>query len=103
VSDISQTAALLHGQESDVWADAGYVGVEKIEDMQQALNANEQTVRWHVAKRRSTIEKVAEGWQISMAQAYEKLKSHRTQRARKAPKDASKEAQKMKNWPRLRN
>jgi IS5 family transposase len=75
VSDISQTAALLHGQESDVWADAGYVGVEKREDMQQALNANEQTVQWHVAKRRSTIEKLAEGWQKSMAQAYEKLKA----------------------------
>ena len=75
VSDISQTGALLHGQESDVWADAGYVGVEKREDMQQALNANEQTVQWHVAKRRSTIEKLAEGWQKSMAQAYEKLKA----------------------------
>jgi transposase, IS5 family len=75
VSDISQTAALLHGQESDVWADAGYVGVEKREDMQQALNANEQIVQWHVAKRRSTIEKLAAGWQKSMAQAYEKLKA----------------------------
>ena len=75
VSDISQTGALLHGQESDVWADAGYVGVEKREDMQQALNANEQTVQWHVAKRRSTIEKLAEGWQKSMAQVYEKLKA----------------------------
>ncbi len=35
VSDISQTPALLHGQEQDVWADAGYVGVEKREDMQE--------------------------------------------------------------------
>ena len=75
VSDISQTAALLHGQESDVWADAGYVGVDKREDMQEALSANEQTVQWHVAKRRSTIEKLADGWQKSMAQAYEKLKA----------------------------
>jgi IS5 family transposase len=75
VSDISQTPALLHGQESDVWADAGYVGVDKREDMQQALSANEQTVQWHVAKRRSTIEKLADGWQKSMAQAYEKLKA----------------------------
>ncbi len=75
VSDISQTAALLHGQESDVWADAGYVGAEKREDMQEALKANEQTVQWHVAKRRSAIEKLADGWQKSMAQAYEKLKA----------------------------
>ncbi len=75
VSDISQTAALLHGQESDVWADAGYVGVEKREEVQEALKANEQTVQWHVAKRRSAIEKLADGWQKSLAQAYEKLKA----------------------------
>ena len=74
-SDISQTAALLHGQEQGVWADAGYVGVDKREDMQEALAANEQTVQWHVAKRRKTIEKLADGWQKSMAQAYEKLKA----------------------------
>ena len=28
VSDISQAAALLHGQKSEVWADAGYVCAE---------------------------------------------------------------------------
>ena len=75
VSDISQTPALLHGQEQNVWADAGYVGVHKREDMQEALAANEQTVQWHVAKRRKTIEKLDEGWQKSLAQAYEKLKA----------------------------
>ena len=61
-SDISQTAALLHGQERDVWADAGYVGVDKREDMQAALAANDQTVQWHVAKRRKSIDKLDEGW-----------------------------------------
>ena len=76
VGDISQTTTvLLLGPESDVWADAGYFGVEKREDMQQALNANEETVQWHVAKRRLTIEKPAEGWQKSVAQAYEKLET----------------------------
>ena len=69
VSDISQTAALLHGQEQNVWADAGYVGVDKREDMQKALAANGQTVPWHVAKRRKSIEKLHEGWQKSWAQA----------------------------------
>jgi IS5 family transposase len=73
VSDISQTPALLHGQ--DVWLDAGYVGVEKREDMQQAPATNGQAVQWHVAKRRKTIEKLAEGWQKNLAQAYEKLKA----------------------------
>jgi IS5 family transposase len=75
VSDISQTPALLHGQESDVWADAGYVGVDKREDMQSTLAGNEQEVKWHVAKRRKTIEKLADGWQKNLAQAYEKLKA----------------------------
>ena len=75
VSDISQTPALLHGQEQEAWLDAGYVGVEKREDMQKALRATGQEVRWHIAKRRTTIEKMAEGWQKSLAQAYEKLKA----------------------------
>lgn len=75
VSDISQAPTLLHGQVRDVWADADYVGVEKREDMQETLAANEQEVRWHVAKRRKSIEKLADGWQKSMAQAYERLKA----------------------------
>ena len=77
VSDISQTPVLLHGQETGLWADAGYVGVDKREDMQTALANNEQThtLKLHVAKRRSTIAKMTEGWQKTMAQAYEKLKA----------------------------
>ena len=75
VSDISQTADLLHGQESAVWADAGYVGVDKREGMQQALAARNQEVQWRIAKRRKSIEKLAEGWQKELAQTYEKLKA----------------------------
>lgn len=75
VSDISQTPALLHGQEQEIWLDAGYVGVEKREDMQAVLAANEQELKWHIARRRKTIEKLAEGWQKSLVQAYEKLKA----------------------------
>ena len=75
VSDISQTSALLHGQEEEVGADAGYVGVEKREDMKEALASNGQEVKWRIAKRRKTIQKMAEGWQKSLAQAYEKLKA----------------------------
>lgn len=75
VSDISQTSALLHGQEEEVGADAGYVGVEKREDMKVALATNGQEVKWRVAKRRKSIQKMAEGWQKSLTQAYEKLKA----------------------------
>lgn len=75
VSDISQTAALLHGQEEEVGADAGYVGVEKREDMKAALASNKQEVKWRVAKRRKSIKKMTEGWQKNLAQAYETLKA----------------------------
>lgn len=75
VSDISQTAALLHGQEESVWADAGYVGVDKRADLQEALAANGQEVQWHVAKRRKTVETMMDGWQKKLAQAHEKLKA----------------------------
>jgi IS5 family transposase len=60
VSDISQTAALLHGQEQEAWLDAGY---KKREDMQAALAANGQEVKWHIAKLCKTLEKQAAGWQ----------------------------------------
>ena len=34
---------------------------------QKVLKANEQTVQWHVAKRRKSIEKLADGWQKGCA------------------------------------
>ena len=43
VHDINAAEALLHGQEKDVYADAGYQGIEK------RCQAN--LVRWHVAMR----------------------------------------------------
>ena len=75
VSDISQTAGLLHGQEQEVGADAGYVGVDKREDMKAALARNGQQVKWRIARRRKPVRAMAEGWQKDLAQAYEKLKA----------------------------
>ena len=43
--DVTQAAALLHGQESDVFADSGYRGVDKREEVQ----AQHPDVSWHVA------------------------------------------------------
>jgi len=43
--DVTQAAALLHGQESDVFADSGYRGVDKREEVQ----AQHPEVSWHVA------------------------------------------------------
>lgn len=45
VHDVTQAQALLHGEETDVFGDAGYQGVEKREENQ------ELPVTWHVAMR----------------------------------------------------
>ena len=56
VADVTQAQALLHGDEEDVFADAGYQGVDKREEIGAPLN-------WHVAmrpgKRRALA---AHGW-----------------------------------------
>ena len=57
VSDISQTTEVLHGEEDFVYADAGYIGIEKREEAQQKFPA----VNWLVAKRRGSILKMADG------------------------------------------
>jgi IS5 family transposase len=44
VNDVVEAHSLLHGQESDVFADAGYQGACKRADAQQGVN-------WHVAMR----------------------------------------------------
>ncbi len=43
--DITQAAALLHGQEQEVFADSGYRGVHKREEVQ----AQHPHVNWHIA------------------------------------------------------
>ena len=43
--DVTQAAALLHGQEQQVFADAGYRGVHKREDVQ----AQHPAVNWQIA------------------------------------------------------
>jgi len=45
VSDVTQAQALLHGEETDVFGDAGYQGIEKREENL------ETPVNWHIAMR----------------------------------------------------
>jgi len=45
--DITQTHALLHGEEQDVFGDAGYTGVEKRDELKDL------DVQWHVAMKPS--------------------------------------------------
>ena len=45
VNDVTQASVLVHGEETDVFANAGYQGVGKREET-QGIEAN-----WHVAMR----------------------------------------------------
>lgn len=71
VSDIAQTHALLHGEESVVFADAGYIGVEKRPEMVSAHGA----VRFEVAAKRGKIKAMAEGAIKDLTLTLERIKA----------------------------
>ena len=71
VADIAQTHALLHGEEKQVHADAGYLGVEQREE----IIAKTGEVQWHVAAKRGRIKSMAEGMLKELTQALEKAKA----------------------------
>ena len=77
-SDVAHAHEVLHGQEERVFADAGYTGIEKRAEIVEAQKkeALRQDIKWHVAQRRSKIEKMAEGTIKTMTQALEKVKAH---------------------------
>ena len=52
-ADINQAAALLHGQETDVFADAGYTGADKRPEFEGC------DVCWNIAIKRSVIKAIA--------------------------------------------
>ena len=51
VADITKTSELLHGEEQQVYADAGYLGVEK----RAEIVALERPIDWQIARKRSAI------------------------------------------------
>jgi IS5 family transposase len=71
VSDISQTHALLRGQEKTVHADAGYIGVEK----RAEIIAGHGAVEWRVAARRGQLKAMPESWVKDLSLGFEKLKA----------------------------
>lgn len=75
VSDVSQTANLLHGEETCVGADAGYVGAAKREEVRTKLQGRVQELKWRIAKRRKPIKQMPQCWQKDLALAYERLKA----------------------------
>jgi len=73
VSDISQAAGLLHGSETQVHADAGYVGVEKRGEIKAA--DPEGNLDWQIARRRQPIRKMEDGPGKENLLALEKAKA----------------------------
>ena len=71
VADIAQTHELLHGEEKAGYADAGYLGVEKREE----ITTRSPGVEWHVAAKRGKIKAMAEGAVKELTQQIEKLKA----------------------------
>src|SRR5919199_6028316 len=54
-ADITQTAALLHGEEEDVFGDAGYTGADKRPELA------DRDVSWNIAIKRSIIKALPKG------------------------------------------
>jgi IS5 family transposase len=71
VADVTQTAALLHGQERQVHADAGYTGVEK----RTEIVALKRPIAWQIARKRGQIKTMAEGAEKETLKAVEKAKA----------------------------
>jgi IS5 family transposase len=71
VADITKTRELLHGQETQVHADAGYTGVEK----RAEIVALERKIDWQIARKRGQIKALAEGAEKEALKAVEKAKA----------------------------
>ena len=68
-SDVSQAHALLHGHEQEAFGDAGYIGVDKRDEMKG------KSVKWRVAAKRGKIKVMQEGALKDLVIALEKTKA----------------------------
>ncbi|MFS8978564.1 IS5 family transposase [Cupriavidus necator] len=76
-SDIAHTHHLLHGEESQVHLDAGYTGVERRDEIKQAQGQGtiRADISWHVAAKRSKVEKMPAGRWKDLTKAVERKKA----------------------------
>ena len=74
---MTQAQHLLHGEETDVFADAGYAGVHKREEIvnAQAGGHIDADVTWHVAMKRGKLKAMAEGRYKELITALERAKA----------------------------
>jgi IS5 family transposase len=71
VAEVTKTAELLHGEETQVHADAGYTGVEK----RPEIVALQRKIDWQIAGKRGVIKALAEGADKEVLKAVEKAKA----------------------------
>lgn len=71
VADVTKTSELLHGQEKQVHADAGYTGAEK----RPEIVALERQIDWQIAGKRGVIKSLVEGAEKEALKAVEKAKA----------------------------
>src|SRR6266478_181643 len=71
VADLTKTAELLHGQERQVHADAGYTGVEK----RAEIAALQRQIDWQIARKGGQLKKMEEGAEKETLKASEKAKA----------------------------
>ena len=71
VADVTKTVELLHGEEKQVHADAGYTGVEK----RTEIVALKRTIDWQIACKRGVIKALADGAEKEAVKAVEKTKA----------------------------
>ena len=69
VGDVTETAKLLHGEETTVFLDAGYTGIEKRQEVQG------KQVTWHVAMKRGQLKAMADDELKALYIKRERLKS----------------------------
>ena len=76
-SDVAHTADVLHGDETQVFADAGYTGAPQRAEVPQAQTEGgiHPGVGWQIAPRRSTVSKLPEGQYKTLVQALERAKA----------------------------
>jgi IS5 family transposase len=67
-ADINQTAAVLHGREEAVFADAGYTGADKRPELA------DRDVSWNIAVKRSIIKTLPKGPRTIVGRRY--MSSH---------------------------
>ena len=71
VADVAQSHELLHGKEKEVYADAGYIGIEKRTEIVSAHAG----VEWYVAAKRGKVKALAEGLVKEITLKLEKAKA----------------------------